>query len=151
MPGQSIRTLYETHPCGSGHWARFGEGGANKSEHVNCVRIESCDGKNSPFAVALARHVTKPGLDLRKAFGYVRDDVLRSTGNRQEPYVYGSLGGDDVPLVPAKPVVTGPQADPDAAVRRAYELALQAGSVMLGKPSSRRILTASTRIWLRSN
>jgi len=85
------------------------------------------DGKNSPFTTALVKHVTKPGLDLRKAFGYVRDDVLKSTGNRQEPYVYGSLGGDDVPLVPAKPVAAGPQADPDAAVRRAYELALQAG------------------------
>ncbi len=85
------------------------------------------DGKNSPFTEALVKHVIKPGLDLRKAFGYVRDDVLRSTGNRQEPYVYGSLGGDDVPLVPAKPVAAEPQADPDAAVRRAYELALQAG------------------------
>jgi uncharacterized caspase-like protein len=85
------------------------------------------DGKNSPFTAALVKHVVKPGLDLRKAFGYVRDDVLKSTGNRQEPYVYGSLGGDDVPLVPAKPVATGPQADPDAPVRRAYELALQAG------------------------
>lgn len=83
------------------------------------------DGKNSPFTTALVRHVTKPGLDLRRAFGYVRDDVLKSTGNKQEPYVYGSLGGDDVPLVPAKPVATGPQADADAPVRRAYELALQ--------------------------
>lgn len=86
------------------------------------------DGKNSPFTTALVNHVVKPGLDLRRAFGYVRDDVLKNTGNKQEPYVYGSLGGDDVPLVPAKPVATGPQADPDAPVRRAYELALQVGS-----------------------
>jgi uncharacterized caspase-like protein len=86
------------------------------------------DGKNSPFTIALARHVAKPGLDLRKAFGYVRDDVLKATGNRQEPYVYGSLGGDDLSLVPAKPVATGPQADPQAAVRRDYELALQLGT-----------------------
>jgi hypothetical protein len=86
------------------------------------------DGKNSPFTTALVNHVTKPGLDLRKAFGYVRDDVLKSTGNRQEPYMYGSLGGDDLPLVPAKPVATGPQADPQAAVRRDYELALQLGT-----------------------
>jgi uncharacterized caspase-like protein len=89
------------------------------------------EGKNSPFSAALAKHVTKPGLDLRKAFGYVRDDVLKSTGNRQEPYVYGSLGGDDLPLVPAASSVPAapavPQADSDAAVRRAYELALQAG------------------------
>ena len=56
-------------------------------------------GKNSPFASALSKHLTKPGLDLRKAFGFVRDDVLEDTGNKQEPYIYGSLGGDDVTLV----------------------------------------------------
>jgi uncharacterized caspase-like protein len=86
------------------------------------------DGKNSPFTTALVNHVVKPGLDLRRAFGYVRDDVLKSTGNKQEPFVYGSLGGDDVPLVAAKPVATGPQADPQTAVRRDYELALQLGT-----------------------
>jgi uncharacterized caspase-like protein len=83
------------------------------------------DSSNSPFAAALVVYLPKPGLDLRRAFGFVRDDVLKSTGNKQEPYVYGSLGGNDVPLVPAKPVATGPQADPQAAVRRDYELALQ--------------------------
>jgi hypothetical protein len=86
------------------------------------------DGKNSPFTSALVSHVVKPGLDLRRAFGYVRDDVMKNTGNKQEPYVYGSLGGDDVPLVAAKPVTTGPQADPQTAVRRDYELALQLGT-----------------------
>jgi uncharacterized caspase-like protein len=85
------------------------------------------DTKNSPFAVALVEHLPKPGLDLRKAFGFVRDDVLKSTGNKQEPYVYGSLGGDDVPLVPAKPVAAAPQSDSQASVRRDYELAMQAG------------------------
>ena len=86
------------------------------------------EGKNSPFTSALVNHVTKPGLDLRKAFGYVRDEVLKSTGNKQEPYLYGSLGGDDLSLVPAKPVTTVPQADPQSAVRRDYELALQLGT-----------------------
>jgi uncharacterized caspase-like protein len=86
------------------------------------------DGENSPFAAALVRHLPKPGLDLRRAFGFVRDDVLKNTGNKQEPYVYGSLGGDDLALIPAKPVATGPQADPQTAVRRDYELALQLGS-----------------------
>ena len=86
------------------------------------------DARNSPFAVALADHLPKPGLDLRKAFGFVRDDVLKATGYKQEPYVYGSLGGDDVPLVPAKPAAAaGPQANPQDGVRRDYELALQAG------------------------
>ncbi|RZN10178.1 caspase (peptidase) [Bradyrhizobium genosp. SA-3] len=86
------------------------------------------DSRNSPFAVALSDHLPKPGLDLRKAFGFVRDDVLKATSYKQEPYVYGSLGGDDVPLVPAKPAaVAGPQANPQDSVRRDYELALQAG------------------------
>ena len=82
------------------------------------------DARNSPFATALVEHLPKPGLDLRKAFGFVRDDVLKTTGYKQEPYVYGSLGGDDVPLV-AKQAPTGPQANPQEAVRRDYELALQ--------------------------
>lgn len=89
------------------------------------------DSRNSPFAVALFDHLPKPGLDLRKAFGFVRDDVLKSTGYKQEPYVYGSLGGDDVSLVPVKPVAAapaqGPQVNPQDSVRRDYELALQAG------------------------
>jgi uncharacterized caspase-like protein len=86
------------------------------------------DSKNSPFAASLVERLPTPGLDLRKAFGFVRDDVLKNTGYQQEPYVYGSLGGDDVPLVPAKPVATGPQASPQDAVRRDYELALQIGT-----------------------
>jgi len=86
------------------------------------------DSRNSPFAVALADHLPKPGLDLRKAFGFVRDDVLKATGNKQEPFVYGSLGGEDVALVPSRPVAVGPQANPQEAVRRDYELALQLGT-----------------------
>lgn len=86
------------------------------------------DARNSPFAAALVERLPTPGLDLRKAFGFVRDDVLKNTGYKQEPYVYGSLGGDDVSLVPAKPVAAGPQANPQDAIRRDYELALQAGN-----------------------
>ncbi|MCS3758652.1 caspase family protein [Bradyrhizobium centrosematis] len=86
------------------------------------------DSKNSPFAAALVERLPTPGLDLRKAFGFVRDDVLKNTSYKQEPYVYGSLGGDDVALVAAKPTATGPQASPDDAIRRNYELALQLGT-----------------------
>lgn len=87
------------------------------------------DSKNSPFATALVDYLPKPGLDLRKAFGFVRDEVLKNTGSKQEPYVYGSLGGDDVPLIPAKPVsAPGPQANAQDVVRRDYELALQLGT-----------------------
>jgi len=89
------------------------------------------DGNNSPFTVALSKHLTTPGLDVRRAFGFVRDDVLKSTGNRQEPFVYGSLGGDDVPLVPAPAKAVAPPApvpNAQAEARRDYELALQIGN-----------------------
>ena len=90
------------------------------------------DSKNSPFTIALAKHLTTPGLDVRRAFGYVRDDVLKDTGNRQEPFVYGSLGGDDVALVPVKsaPMAAAPPPAPNPQVeaRRDYELALQIGN-----------------------
>jgi uncharacterized caspase-like protein len=86
------------------------------------------DAKNSPFTIALAKHLTTPGLDVRKAFGFVRDDVLKTTGNRQEPFVYGSLGGDDVPLVAAKAAPSAPAPNPQAEARRDYELALQIGN-----------------------
>src|SRR5262249_27114881 len=69
------------------------------------------------------------GLDVRRAFGYVRDDVLKTTNNRQEPFVYGSLGGDDVPLVPGPTVAApAPSANPRADMRHDYELALQIGN-----------------------
>jgi uncharacterized caspase-like protein len=82
------------------------------------------DGANSPFASALVKYIAEPGLDLRIAFGRVRDDVLKSTGNRQEPFVYGSLGGQTMSLVPA---VAKP-ADPEAEARVDYELAAQVGT-----------------------
>jgi hypothetical protein len=84
--------------------------------------------KNSPYATALVKYIATPGLDLRRAFGFVRDDVLQATGNRQEPYVYGSLGGADVALVPAKPVASTPAANPQSEIRRDFELALQLGN-----------------------
>ena len=88
------------------------------------------NGKNSPFAAALADHLATPGLDLRKAFGYVRDDVLKATNNRQEPFIYGSLGGEDMMLVPAPKVAAPPPppADPNEPVRRDYELAERVGT-----------------------
>ena len=86
------------------------------------------DARNSPFTLALANHLTTPGLDVRKAFGFVRDDVLKTTANRQEPFVYGSLGGNDVPLVPAKLAPAAAAANPQAEARADYELALQIGN-----------------------
>jgi formylglycine-generating enzyme required for sulfatase activity len=59
------------------------------------------DAKNSPFTLALLHNIATPGLDLRIAFGRVRDEVLKTTDRRQEPFVYGSLGGSVISIVDA--------------------------------------------------
>jgi uncharacterized caspase-like protein len=56
-------------------------------------------GRNSPFTTALVRHLATPGLDVILALRRVRDDVLASTGNKQEPYFAGTLGGSTLALV----------------------------------------------------
>jgi uncharacterized caspase-like protein len=75
------------------------------------------DGGNSPYATALLKHLAEPGLDVRIALGRVRDDVFNMTGGRQEPFIYGSLGGAIIPLValPAAPAVMA-KPEPPAAV-----------------------------------
>ncbi len=87
------------------------------------------DAKNSPFTTALVKYLPTPGLDLRLAFGYVRDDVLKVTRHRQEPFIYGSLGGDDVALVPKSaappPPPPAPVVDSNAGARFDYELTSQ--------------------------
>jgi hypothetical protein len=77
------------------------------------------DGMHSPFTTALLKHMVVPGLDLRFVFGRVRDDVLSATANRQEPFLYGSLGGGEVALVAGLSGQAGPDlagaSDPHAA------------------------------------
>jgi tetratricopeptide (TPR) repeat protein len=55
---------------------------------------------HSPFTAALLKHIGTPSLELRFLFGKVRDDVLIATGRAQQPYVYGTLGGEPVFLRP---------------------------------------------------
>lgn len=86
------------------------------------------EGLNSPFTSALLKHIAVPELDIRIALGRVRDAVLASTQNRQEPFVYGSLGGGTVSLLAApaaKPVVP---AVPVTDARSDYDLANQVGT-----------------------
>ncbi|MGV8986910.1 MAG: caspase family protein [Cypionkella sp.] len=50
-------------------------------------------GADSPYATALMQSLTKPDLEISLMFRQVRDEVLKSTHNLQEPYTYGSLSG----------------------------------------------------------
>jgi uncharacterized caspase-like protein len=86
------------------------------------------DSNNSPFTTALLKYLAKPGLELGKAFRLVRDDVMNATSNKQEPFVYGSLGGNDVALVPAPAAPPAVAGNANAEIRRDYELAERVGT-----------------------
>ncbi len=86
---------------------------------------------NSPFTTALLQNIETPGLDVRLLFGRVRDSVISQTNGKQQPFIYGSLGGSEVMLKPgptqaaanaaaASPArQTGPAA-PDSSVEVAF-------------------------------
>jgi Caspase domain/Putative peptidoglycan binding domain len=86
---------------------------------------EDGEGAHSPFTTALLDNLAVPGLDIRLAFGRVRDEVLKITNRRQEPFVYGSLGGGNIALVPAP---EKPKAPDVAKVKADYELVAQIGN-----------------------
>lgn len=87
---------------------------------------EDGEGENSPFTTALLKSLTVPGLDIRLAFGRVRDEVMKLTNQKQEPFVYGSLGGDNISLVPAAVDVVK-EIDP-AKIKADYDLVAQVGT-----------------------
>jgi hypothetical protein len=66
-------------------------------------------GEHSPFTTALLQHLDDPGLDVRLMFGRVRDDVRRQTDNKQNPFVYASLGGDSFAFNPGQAPQSQPQ------------------------------------------
>jgi tetratricopeptide (TPR) repeat protein len=71
------------------------------------VASDGADG-NSPFVTSLARRMTEPGVEIGKLFRLVRDDVLKATDRRQEPFVYGSLPAEDVFINPAMKAAVNP-------------------------------------------
>ena len=71
-------------------------------------------GSHSPYTAALVKHLAEPGIDVRLLFGRVRDEVLSETGGTQEPFTYGTLGGDALPLNASVPEMSaGPASPPD--------------------------------------
>lgn len=51
------------------------------------------DGGNSPFAAAFVKNMQTPGVEIRRLFDNVRDDVMDATKRRQQPFSYGSISG----------------------------------------------------------
>ena len=69
------------------------------------------DGDNSPFATSLLKRLGEPGIEENFLFRRVRDDVLQATGKAQEPFVYGTLGVEEIFLHPGAPAAE-PQPQP---------------------------------------
>ena len=69
-------------------------------------------GGMSPFASGLQKHLATPGLDIRILMGRVRDHVIKATNGRQEPFTYGSVGGEIVTLVNPPKQADSPSSDP---------------------------------------
>jgi uncharacterized caspase-like protein len=61
------------------------------------------DGRNSPYTAALLRNMATPGLDVSFVFRKVRDEVMRATDRRQQPFVYGSLSRNAIYLAAPNP------------------------------------------------
>jgi hypothetical protein len=53
---------------------------------------------HSPFTQALLKHIATPGLEINFVFRRVRDDVMAATKRAQQPWTYGTLGGDPLYL-----------------------------------------------------
>jgi formylglycine-generating enzyme required for sulfatase activity len=85
--------------------------------------------EHSPFAGALLAHFQIPGLELSLFFRSVRDTVLRATNNRQEPYVFSSLGAEPFYFYPRPP-----NRPPVIAAITPLELTEVSGPTALGLP-----------------
>jgi len=85
------------------------------------------EGKDSPFAIALAKRMQTPNLDVRRLFDLVRDDVMASTNGKQQPFSYGSLSGSqDFYFVQKKETIGASSITPDDCVRGSPSLRTKA-------------------------
>jgi uncharacterized caspase-like protein len=58
--------------------------------------LDGSESGNSPFAVALAKRLLTPGMEVGKLLRQVREDVLAATQHQQEPMFSGDLPAEDV-------------------------------------------------------
>lgn len=72
-------------------------------------------GEDSPFALALMDAIVQPNLEIGLMFRRVRDEVLRATDNKQEPWTNGSLSGTPFYLAGSDGGEPAAEADPKLA------------------------------------
>jgi formylglycine-generating enzyme required for sulfatase activity len=87
------------------------------------------DTGHSPFAAALLAHFQIPGLELGLFVRSVRDTVLKATNNRQDPYIFSSLGAEPFYFHPAPP-----HHPPEIGAVRALQVTDRSGATPLGMP-----------------
>ena len=94
-------------------------------------------GDTSAFAAALVKNLAVSGRDLRTAIGFARDDVVKTTGGKQELLLVGSFGGTALALMPEKvasrqiavlPNAQSSAADATPEQRQFYEMAERVGT-----------------------
>lgn len=60
------------------------------------VAFDGAPGQRSPFVAALLKHIRTPKLDVGLMFRRVISDVQNATGNKQQPFIYGSPSGENL-------------------------------------------------------
>ena len=78
--------------------------------------LDGKKGENSPFTTALLKHMETPGISISSVMDRVREEVWRSTGEKQRPWVNTSIIGEFYlnPEAPA-PVAVAALSQPAAA------------------------------------
>ncbi len=69
------------------------------------------NGVDSPYSLALAKHLTEPGVEIQSALTRVRGDVTEATQGRQRPWHNASLGREVFLGKPAEQATAAPAAD----------------------------------------
>ena len=91
--------------------ARVGQTGKNTLVAF-ATREDTIAADSGVYAAALVQHLATPGLEVERLFGKVRDEVMKRTGNVQQPFTYGSLGGGYYAFKPASAPVPPPAPAP---------------------------------------
>jgi hypothetical protein len=103
-----------TRSAAIGHGLTAQEAGAGTlisfSTQPGNVALDGTGSRNSPYAAALAKHITAEGKDLAGLLVQVRRDVMAATGKRQIPWEHSALVAD---------IVLAPQAQPNTSAATA--------------------------------